>query len=131
MPEQVLRAGVARVWVLGAWSQVARPRRPRPDVIIHTCPALRLGPRRLGRRSAASALEGRRPDLGQVFLQATAWITGVIGVGQDITEFRVATMEQQRVAEDLARAIETANAPIFGVDAAGCVTEWNRKAVEP
>uniref|UniRef100_A0A7S4V013 histidine kinase n=1 Tax=Alexandrium monilatum TaxID=311494 RepID=A0A7S4V013_9DINO len=57
-------------------------------------------------------------------------VTGVIGVGQDITELRAVMVEQQRVAEDLSRFIETANAPIFGVDVAGRVTEWNRKAVE-
>jgi PAS domain S-box-containing protein len=57
-------------------------------------------------------------------------IIGVIGVGQDITELRQANAEQQRVADDLSRLIETANAPIFGVDVEGKVTEWNRKASE-
>jgi len=56
-------------------------------------------------------------------------VIGVIGVGQDITELRKITAEQQRVADDLQRLIETANAPIFGVDTAGRVTEWNRMAV--
>ena len=28
------------------------------------------------------------------------------------------------------RLIETANAPIFSVDTAGCVTEWNQKLAE-
>ena len=30
----------------------------------------------------------------------------------------------------LSQVIETANAPIFGIDANGLVNEWNRKAVE-
>jgi PAS domain S-box-containing protein len=30
----------------------------------------------------------------------------------------------------LSRFVETANAPIFGVNIHGCVTEWNRKAAE-
>jgi len=32
-----------------------------------------------------------------------------------------------QVAADLKMLIETANAPIFGIDAAGLVNEWNRK----
>eukprot|EP00927_Polykrikos_kofoidii_P021765 TRINITY_DN20509_c0_g2_i1.p1 TRINITY_DN20509_c0_g2~~TRINITY_DN20509_c0_g2_i1.p1 ORF type:complete len:3301 (-),score=769.44 TRINITY_DN20509_c0_g2_i1:57-9083(-) len=57
-------------------------------------------------------------------------ITGVIGVGQDITRIREVTSEQERIADDLSRLIDTANAPIFGVDVNGMVTEWNRKAAE-
>eukprot|EP00927_Polykrikos_kofoidii_P021762 TRINITY_DN20509_c0_g1_i3.p1 TRINITY_DN20509_c0_g1~~TRINITY_DN20509_c0_g1_i3.p1 ORF type:complete len:2831 (-),score=586.96 TRINITY_DN20509_c0_g1_i3:233-7462(-) len=57
-------------------------------------------------------------------------ITGVIGVGQDITRIREITSEQHRIADDLSRLIDTANAPIFGVDLKGMVTEWNRKAVD-
>eukprot|EP00930_Biecheleria_cincta_P053498 TRINITY_DN3901_c0_g1_i2.p1 TRINITY_DN3901_c0_g1~~TRINITY_DN3901_c0_g1_i2.p1 ORF type:complete len:3527 (-),score=831.98 TRINITY_DN3901_c0_g1_i2:238-9594(-) len=55
-------------------------------------------------------------------------VIGVIGVGQDITQIREITSEQERIADDLSRLIENANAPIFGVDLYGCVTEWNRKA---
>ena len=33
-----------------------------------------------------------------------------------------------QVAADLKMLIETANAPIFGIDAAGLVNEWNRKS---
>jgi len=57
-------------------------------------------------------------------------ITGVIGVGQDITQIREMNEEQSRVADDLSRLIESANAPIFGVDPNGMVTEWNRKAAD-
>eukprot|EP00931_Biecheleriopsis_adriatica_P080431 TRINITY_DN5377_c0_g1_i2.p1 TRINITY_DN5377_c0_g1~~TRINITY_DN5377_c0_g1_i2.p1 ORF type:complete len:316 (-),score=87.70 TRINITY_DN5377_c0_g1_i2:701-1648(-) len=57
-------------------------------------------------------------------------VIGVIGVGQDITQIREITKEQERVADDLSRLIESANAPIFGVDLNGLVTEWNRKAAE-
>jgi len=57
-------------------------------------------------------------------------VIGVIGVGQDLTEIREITSEQERVADDLSRLIDTANAPIFGVDRDGMVTEWNRKASE-
>merc|ERR1711965_858987 len=38
--------------------------------------------------------------------------------------------EQQRVAADLSLLIDTANAPIFGIDKDGRVNEWNRKAAQ-
>jgi len=75
--------------------------------------------------------DGRRRE---ILLNATTrrgadgQVTGVIGLGQDITELRQLTAEQQRMADDLQRLIETANAPIFGVDVEGRVTEWNRNA---
>jgi len=77
--------------------------------------------------------DGRRREL---LLNATTRrgadgeVTGVIGVGQDITELRSITKEQHRIADDLQRLIETANAPIFGVNVEGLVTEWNKKAAE-
>ncbi|CAK0908113.1 unnamed protein product, partial [Prorocentrum cordatum] len=61
---------------------------------------------------------------------ANGTVTGVVGVGQDITEIHKALTESQTVAEDLSRLIETANAPIFGVSVDGHVTEWNAKAAE-
>ncbi len=36
----------------------------------------------------------------------------------------------QRVANDLTQLIDTANAPIFGIDTDGLVNEWNRKAAQ-
>ena len=38
--------------------------------------------------------------------------------------------EISRVARDLTQLIDTANAPIFGVDVKGLVNEWNREAAE-
>lgn len=38
--------------------------------------------------------------------------------------------EVKRVAEDLTLLIDTANAPIFGIDAKGNVNEWNQKSAE-
>ncbi|MEO1884522.1 MAG: PAS domain-containing protein, partial [Methylococcales bacterium] len=55
-------------------------------------------------------------------------IVGVVGVGQDITELNAARFEQDRVANDLTVLIDTANAPIFGIDTAGLVNEWNQTA---
>ena len=57
-------------------------------------------------------------------------VVGMIGVGQDITERKQAEMEKMRVAQELQTFIDTANAPIFGVDARGLVNEWNNKAAE-
>ena len=50
-------------------------------------------------------------------------VVGVVGIGQDITE---------RIAQEneYTRLIDSANAPIFGVDEHGCVNIWNRKAAE-
>jgi len=58
----------------------------------------------------------------------TGKIVGVVGVGQDITELNKVRKEQESVANDLTQLIDTANAPIFGIDAAGLVNEWNQRA---
>jgi PAS domain S-box-containing protein len=53
-------------------------------------------------------------------------IVGVLGVGQDITELDKLRTETEAVATELRQFIETANAPIFGIDADGKVNEWNQ-----
>jgi len=50
-------------------------------------------------------------------------VIGVVGVGQDITEIN-------ETKEELTQLIDTANAPIFGIDKKGNVNEWNQKAEE-
>ena len=57
-------------------------------------------------------------------------ILGVVGIGQDITMRKAAEIKLSEVAQDLTTLIDTANAPIFGIDALGRVTEWNKKASE-
>lgn len=47
----------------------------------------------------------------------------------DITERKRAEVESARIAQELTNLIDTANAPIFGIDKDGRVTEWNRTAV--
>jgi PAS domain S-box-containing protein len=47
---------------------------------------------------------------------------------QHITELNTIRKEQESVANDLTQLIDTANAPIFGIDAAGLVNEWNQRA---
>jgi PAS domain S-box-containing protein len=53
-------------------------------------------------------------------------ITGVLGVGQDISEIDKLRTESESIAKELRQFIETANAPIFGIDSKGLVNEWNQ-----
>jgi PAS domain-containing protein len=57
-------------------------------------------------------------------------VVGVIGIAQDITKEKRREVEISRLLDDAQRLIDTANAPIFGVDQNMNVTEWNRKAAE-
>ena len=50
-------------------------------------------------------------------------VIGVVGIGQDIT----GRLAQER---EYSRLIDTANAPIFGVDKQGCVNVWNQCAMK-
>jgi len=49
-------------------------------------------------------------------------------VFQDISQLLAQRLQAERRAEDLARLFGTLNAPIVGVDGAGRMKEWNRKA---
>jgi PAS domain S-box-containing protein len=53
-------------------------------------------------------------------------IIGVLGVGQDISELDAYRTRTEAIAKELRQFIETANAPIFGIDADGKVNEWNQ-----
>ncbi|GMI54361.1 hypothetical protein ScalyP_jg4934, partial [Parmales sp. scaly parma] len=57
-------------------------------------------------------------------------VVGVVGVAQDVTETRKNDQTAQSVAIDLRQLVDTANAPIFGIDAEGKVNEWNNKTAE-
>jgi PAS domain S-box-containing protein len=65
----------------------------------------------------------------EILLNATARrdptgkIIGVVGIGQDIT----ARLAQER---EYSKLIDTANAPIFGVDTQGRVNVWNQCAMQ-
>ena len=60
----------------------------------------------------------------------TGETTGVMGIGQDLTETIAALAESERVAANLALLLNTIDAPIFGIDANGKLNEWNSKATE-
>jgi PAS domain S-box-containing protein len=49
---------------------------------------------------------------------------------RELTERKRVEEELTRMATELQQLIDTANAPIFGVDANGLVNEWNQKAVK-
>jgi PAS domain S-box-containing protein len=53
-------------------------------------------------------------------------IIGVVGVGQDITELAQKRSETESILKELRQFIQTANAPIFGIDSEGLVNEWNQ-----
>ncbi len=55
-------------------------------------------------------------------------VVGMIGVGQDITSCKQVEVEKALVTQELQTFIDTANAPIFGIDADGLVNEWNLKS---
>eukprot|EP00960_Hanusia_phi_P048053 758743-Hanusia_phi.AAC.4 len=57
-------------------------------------------------------------------------VIGVIAVGQDITERKKVEQEKSRVVQELQSFIDSANAPIFGIDAEGYLNEWNNKAAQ-
>ena len=59
---------------------------------------------------------------------ATGKIVGVVGVGQDITELNKVRLEQESIALDMTMLVDTANAPIFGIDAHGSINEWNKQS---
>ncbi len=48
----------------------------------------------------------------------------------DVSELIAARNEQTRIANEMTNLIDTANAPIFGVDVRGHITDWNLKAAE-
>ena len=55
-------------------------------------------------------------------------IIGVIGIGQDITDTKLAQAESERIARELTQLVNTANAPIFGIDSRGMINQWNKQA---
>jgi len=61
----------------------------------------------------------RKDDAGKVITH---------GVFSDVSELKDIRIEHERIAHDLTTLVDTANAPIFGIDAEGHVNEWNQAA---
>jgi PAS domain S-box-containing protein len=57
-------------------------------------------------------------------------IVGVVGVAQDVTEAAQRDRAVAAMAKELRQLVDTANAPIFGIDVHGNVNEWNDKTIE-
>ena len=53
-------------------------------------------------------------------------VVSLRGTNQDITEMDVLRRTSESIAKELRQFIETANAPIFGIDSKGMVNEWNQ-----
>jgi PAS domain S-box-containing protein len=57
-------------------------------------------------------------------------VVGVVAVAQDVTEAVQRDRAVAAMALELRQLIDTANAPIFGIDVNGNVNEWNRRTQE-
>jgi PAS domain-containing protein len=57
-------------------------------------------------------------------------IVGTTISGQDMTESIKKDREMYAMARELRQLVDTANAPIFGIDKLGRVNEWNNKTAE-
>jgi PAS domain S-box-containing protein len=61
-------------------------------------------------------------------IDANGAFSGVLWIGHDISERKKIEVEKTSLAQELQTFIDTANAPIFGIDADGLVNEWNNKS---
>jgi PAS domain-containing protein len=61
---------------------------------------------------------------------ASGEITGLVGVGQDITEHNREFVRQKQVADELTQLMDAANTPIFGIDTDGNVNAWNQRVTD-
>jgi PAS domain S-box-containing protein len=60
----------------------------------------------------------------------TQEIVGGVAVSQDVTESALHDRAVASMANELRQLVDTANAPIFGIDVRGTVNEWNNKTAE-
>ena len=51
-------------------------------------------------------------------------------MAQDVTETKMHDRAVAQMANELRQLVDTANAPIFGIDSNGNVNEWNDKTAE-
>ena len=61
---------------------------------------------------------------------ADGQVTGVVAIGQDISERHQFEQKLSTMASDLQKLIDAVNAPIFGIDPCGFVNEWNFESAE-
>jgi PAS domain S-box-containing protein len=81
-------------------------------------------------------IQAKNNDFRSFLLNATTRrnienrIVGVVLFAQDVTEVYKQDRAVESVAKELRKLIDTANAPIFGIDCDGNVNEWNGKTAE-
>jgi PAS domain S-box-containing protein len=77
-------------------------------------------------------VEGRKRDgtifslsitVSEMYLKGRRKFNGVV---RDVTDVKQAQAEALRTADELTLFVDTANAPIFGIDSGGLVNEWNQ-----
>ena len=77
-------------------------------------------------------VEGKKRDgtifslsitVSEMYLEGKRKFNGVV---RDVTDVKQAQAEALRTADELTLFVDTANAPIFGIDSGGLVNEWNQ-----
>lgn len=77
-------------------------------------------------------VEGKKRDgtifslsitVSEMYLKGRRKFNGVV---RDVTDVKQAQAEAIRTADELTLFVDTANAPIFGIDSGGLVNEWNQ-----
>ena len=77
-------------------------------------------------------VEGKKRDgtifslsitVSEMYLKGRRKFNGVV---RDVTDVKQAQAEALRTADELTLFVDTANAPIFGIDSRGLVNEWNQ-----
>ena len=77
-------------------------------------------------------VEGKKRDgtifslsitVSEMYLKGRRKFNGVV---RDVTDVKQAQAEALRTADELTLFVDTANAPIFGIDSSGLVNEWNQ-----
>ena len=77
--------------------------------------------------------DGRRIDMiasSSSWLDDDGKVVGAVLLAHDITDRKRLEVDKTSLAQELQTFIDTANAPIFGIDANGLVNEWNNKSAE-
>ncbi len=79
-------------------------------------------------------VEGKKSDgtifplsvtVSQMYIDGRRKFNGVV---RDVTDVKQAQAEALRTSDELTLFVDTANAPIFGIDSGGLVNEWNQAA---
>ena len=77
-------------------------------------------------------VEGKKRDgtifslsitVSEMYLEGRRKFNGVV---RDVTDVKQAQAEALRTSDELTLFVDTANAPIFGIDSGGLVNEWNQ-----